>query len=115
LELAGKFISALFPEQETFASTAVREGLPHIDEELPRARQARSLSSVSEAEIALYGAEVVVVFPIVSKTLPYLVAIFPKAKQEPIVQLVNPHIELFAQEFLRSGSCLEVSTFGGRT
>jgi hypothetical protein len=69
--------------------------------ELPNANYAKTLSIVSEAEIAIYGSDIVVVYPLV-ETMPYLVAVFPKDKRDNIVPFLEQHRADFSEAFLRS-------------
>lgn len=99
--LVAEFVSALFPEEQTFAGTAIRNRLSHIIAELPKASYAKTLSMVSEAEIAIYASDVVIVYPVV-ETMPYLVAVFPKEKRDSIIPFLEQHRADFSRAFLRS-------------
>jgi hypothetical protein len=100
--LVAEFISALFPEELTFAGKAVRDKIKLIEADLPKANYAKSLSMVNDAEIAIYGSKVVVVYTIVSTGLPYLVAVFAQEKRDQLVPFFEQHSHTFAEIFLRS-------------
>ena len=100
--LLAEFVSALFPEEQTFASRAIREKLSLLVADIPKGSYAEKLSMVSEAEMAIYGSNIAIVYPIVATGMPYLVAVFPKEKRDSLVPFLEQHKEVFAEKFLRS-------------